>query len=102
MTEKMLFVSCHVPQSGVYDLLTLLTAAKVGNVEVRPIGPVLALPSPDHVNGTGKPTKRRHGANAGDRWNPRVRLAMLACMKPGDKVRAIELAKQTGQNPKSI
>jgi predicted Rossmann fold nucleotide-binding protein DprA/Smf involved in DNA uptake len=55
MDDKLLHVSCIVRPGGLYDLLRSLEAAKVGNVEVRPVAPMLALPPPkkrkskDHV-----------------------------------------------------
>lgn len=37
MTEKMMHVGCLVPLSRLWELLMALEAAKVGNVEVRPV-----------------------------------------------------------------
>jgi hypothetical protein len=47
MNVPTFYVSCHVKEPNLYALLMSLEAAKVGNVEVRPIPPpMLALPAP--------------------------------------------------------
>jgi hypothetical protein len=46
--EKLLHVSCIVKQPFIWDLLRVLEMHKVGNVEVRPVAPLLALPAPEH------------------------------------------------------
>jgi hypothetical protein len=90
--DKLLHVSCIVKQSGVHDLLLLLEAAKVGNVEVRPVRPMLALPAPDkagrQVNG-----KKKHGV-----VQPKVRAAMA--MK--QKRRVSDIAKEIGEKGQSV
>jgi len=54
----MFFVSCHVPENRVWDLLRLLETVKVGNVETRPIIPAVEereLPKVNGVDGLGRP-----------------------------------------------
>jgi hypothetical protein len=93
--EKFLHVSCIVRQTGVYDLLRALELHKVGNVEVRPVAQMLALSAPNGSNGARRPTK-------GNRWNAIVRPKVAAAMPMRQKLRPSEIAKQIGENPKSV
>jgi hypothetical protein len=92
--EKFLHVSCIVRQTGVYDLLRTLELHKVGNVEVRPVAQMLALPAPNG-NGARRATK-------GNRWKAIVQPKVAAAMPMRQKLRPSEIAKQTGENPKSV
>jgi Winged helix DNA-binding domain len=91
MTEKLLHVSCIVRDSHVYDLLRALEASKVGNVEVRPVTPMLALPAPD---GKGKRGGRvPHGA---------VLTVVRAAMQLKEPVRARQLARALNIKSQSV
>jgi predicted Rossmann fold nucleotide-binding protein DprA/Smf involved in DNA uptake len=86
MDDKLLHVSCIVRPGGLYDLLRSLEVHKVGNVEVRPVAPVLALPPPEK--------KRRR--------KDRVKQKVLAAM-PLKEIRTTrQLVAETDANPKSI
>jgi hypothetical protein len=98
--EKLLHVSCIVRQTGVYDLLRALEIHKVGNVEVRPVAQMLALPAPDGSNGA-HPRKKKSKPR-GNRWKAVVRLKVAAALPLREKRRPSEIAKQTDENPKSV
>ena len=89
MNEKLLHVSCIVPQAGLYDFLRVLEAQKVGNVEVRPVAPMLMLPAP---TGHAKPRRKRRGVQS------KVEAAMVLRQKHGP----VELASAINENPKSV
>ncbi|HEX4202173.1 MAG TPA: hypothetical protein VHY59_11685, partial [Chthoniobacterales bacterium] len=73
---------------GLYDLLRSLEAAKVGNVEVRPVAPMLALPPPEKK----QRTKRKQP----------VRGKVLAAMPLKEMRTTQQLIEETGSNPKSV
>jgi hypothetical protein len=89
--EKLLHVSCVVRQPMLWDLLRMLEAHKVGNVEVRPVAPMLALPAP------GKSAKA-NGSRANATVQPKVRAAMA--MK--QKRRVPEIAREIGEKNQSV
>src|SRR5262245_13393355 len=94
--DKLLHVSCIVRASpAVYDLLIALEAHKVGNVEVRPVKPMLMLPPPAGQEQTtrkrGKVSK--HGAVLG-----KVRKAM----KIREPIKPTPLSKELGVKAQSV
>ena len=93
MTEKLLFVSCQVPQSRLWELLRLLEVAKCGNVEVRPVAPSNRV-GPSEIFPEIKKDKR--GAK------PRVRDAVARVMTMHEVRRPMDVALETGANPKSV
>lgn len=88
--EKLLHISCMVKQANVHDLLLLLETAKVGNVEVRAVKPLLALPPP------GK--RKANGIKKQGVVQPKVRAAMAI----KQKVTAAAIAKEIGEKKQSV
>lgn len=95
--DKLLHVSCIVRQVGIYDLLRALELHKVGNVEVRPVASMLALPAPN-----GQEGRRRKTGSKGNRWHAVVRTKVAAAMALKQKHRPADLAREIGENPKSV
>jgi hypothetical protein len=89
--DKLLHVSCMVHERGLWELLRAMELHKVGNVQVRPVMPLLALPPPSGSNG-----KRKRSPAFG-----KVQPAVRAAMQLKQKRRVPELAKAIGAKPQS-
>jgi hypothetical protein len=87
--DKLLHVSCIVHERGLWELLRAMELHKVGNVQVRPVMPLLALPAP----GNGKRKRTPAYGN--------VQPAVRAAMRLKEKRRVPELAKEIGAKAQS-
>ena len=83
MDDKYLYVSCHVKQGNLYDLLNFLQAQKVGNVEVRPI--VSERPPTPEL-----------------KFRTSVRPLVLAAMPLNEAITPREIAARANANVKSV
>jgi hypothetical protein len=90
--DKLLHVSCIVRQPMLWDLLRVLEGHKVGNVEVRPVAPVLALPAPD------KAKRQANGKKKQGVVQPKVRAAMAIKQERS----AADIAKEIGEKKQSV
>jgi hypothetical protein len=108
MKERLLLVSCQIPQNRVYDLLRALEAAKVGNVEVRPVVAYVekvrevvdpaSLPSLK-LNGKKRPRRRKINGHLDVHT---IRYRVTQAMTMGREVGMKELAMELGENIKSV
>jgi len=87
---KMIYVSCHVPENRVWELLRLLETARVGNVETRAIIPVVEERETPRVNG------------ADSRGRPPVTSMVMNYLKIGKEYSVRSVAKELGMKNTSV
>jgi hypothetical protein len=96
-TEKLLYVSCQIPQSRAWELLRLLEAAKAGNVEVRPVVPIAGA-GPPVLDGKFFSKRKKTGLRKGSGVSEAVGQVMIL----KENRRPHEIAMEIGANPKSV
>jgi hypothetical protein len=87
----MIYVSCIVPENRVWDVLNVLEAAKVGNVQVRHVIPVVeeraALKTNGGIDGRGRPP---------------VTTMVRAHLKVGKEYTVVRVAKELSVKKTSV
>ena len=93
---KMIYVSCHVPENRLWELLRLLEAARVGNVETRAIIPVVE----ERKVARTKSLDNSNGLDSRDR--PKVTAMVRKLLKVGREYSVKGVSKELGMKNTSV